>query len=443
MKRRSFLGTAVGTATLSSGITGCAEREKSMDNISKTGEKYVTYNGKLAEMTLEEVKRQYEYDLFEDFISFHDKYVIDHKYGSFTANTDHDGSHPDTNTTSSYMGRGIWCYSFLYNNLAREDRYLDIASKAVKFILKHQPAGDDFWPGLYSCEGEAIGSGKGSYPGDCYIAEGLAEFAKATGETKYMDIARETIFKCLKHYDRADFKDSSTPYPGARSLWYWMLLMWFGTNTLKYKPDADLEKLVARCIDAIMNYHKNPKFDLMNNYINHDLSRSEDPKYSEVAACGHATEATWMIMYEAERTKNKALFDRAAEQFKRHAIVSKDDVYGGYFNDLYNVDENRWQLSKISWAQAFILINSLYIIEHAGALWAKDIFGDQFTWVQEKLPLKKYGHSLWLEPRDRKTTFIPHASRKDNYHHPRHLMLNLMSLERMVERGGKISGVFA
>ncbi|MBA7663218.1 hypothetical protein ES703_71257 [subsurface metagenome] len=169
----------------------------------------------------------------------------------------------------------------------------------------------------------------------------------------------------------------------------------------------------------------------MNNTINHDLSRSDDPKHSELAGCGHATEATWMIMYEAVRRNDRALFDRITGMFKRHAIVSKDDVYGGYFNDCMNVDENRWQLRKISWAQAFILINSLYLIEHS----------DQFAWAEEKLPLKKQGFALWLEPNDRFVTFNPKSSRKDNYHHPRHLMLNLASARRMVERGGKISNV--
>ncbi|MBN1290532.1 MAG: hypothetical protein JXB48_01745, partial [Candidatus Latescibacteria bacterium] len=277
--------------------------------------------------------------------------------------------------------------------------------------------------------------------GDCYIAEGLAEYARATGETRYLDIARETIFKCAKLYDETDF-NSGMAYPGSRNLWYWMLLMWFGICWLQDKQDTELKALVDRCMDAIMNYHVNPKFDLMNNTINHDLSRSDDPKHSELAGCGHATEATWMIMHEAVRRKDKALFDRISGMFRRHAIVSKDDVYGGYFNDCVNVDENKWELGKISWAQAFILINSLYVIEHTGVQWAKDIFSDENTWVQEKLPLKKYGFALWLEPRDRFATFIEKASRKDNYHHPRHLMLNVASLRRMVERGGKISEIF-
>ena len=442
MKRRSFLGATMGTASLVPGITGCTDNSNQSNSTVKSEQSFVTDNGLLAGMTLEKLRSQYEYDLFNDHIPFHDKYVINHKYGSFMATTDHDGSHKNTNTSSSFMGRGIWCYSFLYNNLSREDKYLDITSKAVKFIMKHQPTGENFWPGSYTCEGEVIGSGKGNLTGDCYIAEGLAEYAKATGEIKYMDIAKETFFKTLRHYDKPDFKDNSTPYPGARNLWYWMLHMWFGITTLMHKSDSDLEKMVSRGLDAIMNHHQHPKFDLMNYVINHDLSRSEDPKYSELAACGHATEATWMIMYEAVRKKDKALFELAAKRFKRHAVVSKDDVYGGYFNDCYDVDKNDWQLTKISWAQVFILINSLFVVEHTGAQWAKNIFGDQNAWTQEKLTLKQHGYQGWLEPRDRFATFVPIATRKDNYHHPRHLMLNLLSVKRMIERGGRISGIF-
>ena len=441
MKRRSFIESAVGTAALSSGISGCASDETDGERAMQAGGKSAPGIGLLAGRSVEEVKAQYEYDLFEDYVPFHNTYVAEPKYGSFLATTDHDGSHADTNTNASYMGRGIWCYSFLYNNLEKDTKYLDIAWKAVQFMMKHQPSGDDFWPGEYSMEGEVL-SPSGGYAGDCYIAEGLAEFSKATGDPKYMDIAKETIFKCLGHYDRPDFKDGSIPYPGARSLWYWMLLMWFGTNTLKHEPDSDLESLVARCVDAIMNHHQHPDFELMNNYINHDLSRSEDPKHSQLAGCGHATEATWMIMYEAVRTNNKELFDNAAEMFRRHALVSRDDVYGGYFNGLINVDENNWQLSKISWAQTFILINSLYIVEQTGEPWAKDVFADQYGWIQEHLPLKKHGYALWLDPRDRKATFVPKSTRKDNYHHSRHLMLNLMSLRRIVANGGNVSGVF-
>ncbi|MCD6307725.1 MAG: AGE family epimerase/isomerase, partial [Candidatus Latescibacteria bacterium] len=334
------------------------------------------------------------------------------------------------------------CYSFLYNNLAKEQQYLDIASKAVAMIMRHKPSGNDYWPANLSKEGDVIDP-NGGLSGDCYIAEGLAEYSKATGEREYMKLAKQTMDKCWKKYMSPDFQDGASPYPGAKNLWYWMLFMWFGTNMLDFEPDPALEERTATCVDAIMNHHFNPKFDLMNTVINHDLTTSDDPKYSEVAGCGHATEALWMIMYEAVRKRDRALFDLAADRFRRHVEVSWDDVYGGVFNDCHNVDENIWQLQKIHWAEVFVLMGSLPAIENMNVQWAKDWFARQNEWIRNNFLLKPYGYHLWKATTDRKATFVPHANRKDIYHHPRHLMLNLLCLNRMIDRGGMVSDVFA
>jgi len=55
-----------------------------------------------------------------------------------------------------------------------------------------------------------------------------------------------------------------------------------------------------------------------------------------------------------------------------------------------------------------------------------------FDYVQANYPLKRYGFPLWISASDRKVTFERHATRVENFHHPRHLMLNLLSLERMM-----------
>lgn len=437
MKRRSFIGTGFASAAVAAGIGGCAEQGTSPGSGGKSSDTI----GAIGTKTIEELREQYRYDLFDDFLVFFEKNVIDHDLGGFMCNVNHDGTKNSTEKSTVYLGRGLWCWSYLYNNIAREDKYLDVAAKATDLIMKHVPSGDDFWPGMLDKDG-AVTRPQGGLSGDCYIAEGLGEFAKATGEKKYMELAKQTMDKCWRHYERPDFQDGASPYPGARNLWYWMLFMWFGTNMLGFEADPDLEKRTAVCVDAIMNHHWNPKFNLMNNHIDHDLSKSDDPKYSELAGCGHATEATWMIMYEAVRLKDKGLFDRAADQFRRHVEVSWDDVYGGVFNDCTNVDENIWQLVKIHWAQVFVLMGSLPAIEHTNAVWAKDWFDRQNTWIRENFLLKPYGYHLWKATVDRKATFDPKSNRKDLYHHPRHLMLNLCCLDRMIERGGKVSDVF-
>ncbi|MHB9031185.1 MAG: AGE family epimerase/isomerase [Candidatus Latescibacterota bacterium] len=436
MKRRLFLGTA-GTAALTSGVGGAGSAA------AAPAPRTTGPDGKIGDMTLAAIRDQFRSE-FDEFVTFFDQYVVDTQYGGFLCSTNHDGTHMNENKTASTEGRGIWCYSFMYNNgLVKDKKYLDYARKSIDFIMKHKPSGTDYWPSSWSREGKVLDP-KGGLPGDCYIAEGLAEYSRATGDAQIESIARETMQKCLAHYDRPDFKDGSTPYPGARNQWYWMLFMWFGTNWLKKKPDPELLKIVDRCKDALIIDHMHPDFQLMNLVINHDNTRAsgENEKHARVAGCGHATEATWMILYEAARRKDRKLFDRTAEIFRRHVEVSKDDVYGGVYNDCEDVDANQWQLSKIFWAQAFVLIGSLQVIEHTGADWAREMFAQQFDYIEKKCRLKRWGLPLMIDSGDRKLSALPKASRKDIYHHPRYLMLCLLTLERMVQKGGKVSGVF-
>jgi hypothetical protein len=89
-------------------------------------------------------------------------------------------------------------------------------------------------------------------------------------------------------------------------------------------------------------------------------------------------------------------------------------------------------VDKVLWAQEEVLIGTLCLVEHTGAPWAREMFGKMFTYVREKYPLQRHGYPLWINSADRKVTFQPHATRVENYHHPRHLMLNLLSLDRMI-----------
>jgi mannose/cellobiose epimerase-like protein (N-acyl-D-glucosamine 2-epimerase family) len=149
-----------------------------------------------------------------------------------------------------------------------------------------------------------------------------------------------------------------------------------------------------------------------------------------------------MIMYEAIRRKDKKLFDTSVERFKRHVEVGWDDVYGGGYMTLNHVDSNDWLLTKALWVYAEMLIGLMCILEHRGDKWAKDWFDRTYTYVRNKFSLKQYGFPLWIDRADRKVTFERHASRADNFHPPRHFMLNLLAIDRIIKRDGKVSGMF-
>ena len=402
-------------------------------------------------LPFDKLRSQYHHDLFDDFLPFMERHVIDHEYGGFMCDTDRDGTNLDKGKTAWYEGRGIWVYSFLYNHLAKEKKYLEVAQKSVALILKTKPRGDGLWPKTLTREGASASPPDPSIYGDLFIAEGLAEYSKASGDRSYWDLAKQIVLKCVRIYDRPDYLPEigetylgpgARPFPGARIQGVWMVLVRIATQMLETRQDAEIEALASRCADAVRNRHFNPEFRLNNELMNHDLSRPSN-EYAQLVYTGHAIETLWMLMAEAVRRKDAKLFGAFAERFRRHFEVAWDDVYGGVFRNLQNVDKNIWSVDKVLWAQEEVLIGSLLALEHTGAPWAGEMFNRMYSYVQAKYPLKQYGFPLWIIGADRKVTFERHSNRVENFHHPRHLMLNLLALERIIARGGKTSGLFA
>jgi mannose/cellobiose epimerase-like protein (N-acyl-D-glucosamine 2-epimerase family) len=148
-------------------------------------------------------------------------------------------------------------------------------------------------------------------------------------------------------------------------------------------------------------------------------------------------------MDEAVRRKDRTLFEPAAARLRRAVEVAWDDVYGGVFRSLNDAEANVWFTDKVLWAQEEVLIGTLLAAEHAGNAWAREWFVKMYNYVHDKWPLAKHGFPLWDNGTDRKVTFVPHSTRIENFHHPRHLMLNLLASTRLLDRGGKVSGAFA
>jgi mannose/cellobiose epimerase-like protein (N-acyl-D-glucosamine 2-epimerase family) len=444
MRRREFLtGSAVATTAALMGMTGCSKRQEN----SALTDQYATNNGKLDGLSLEQLREKHRYYLFDDFLPFLDKYVIDHKYGGFMCNTDRDGTNITKNKNTWFEGRGIWVYSFLYNKIAKEQKYLDIARKSVEFILQNEPEGDTLYVGSFTREGKSIGDPATAIYGDLFVANGLSEYSKATGNDSYWQKAKNILFKCLRIYDSPDYPYHAnygpdvSPMPGERVLGHWMILLRLVTQMLELKSDPEVEQVAARCVDALMNKHYIAEYQLMNEVLNHDMTRPEND-FSQFVYIGHDIESLWMILSEAVRLKDKKLFDLAAQRFKRHIEVAWDDVYGGVFHCLTHVDKNIWKTEKALWAQEEVLVGAMMVIEHTGAQWAKELYKKMWNYVTDRFPLKQYGYPLWILYADRKITFEKKYDRVGNFHHPRHLMLNILSIERMIERKGRVSDLF-
>ena len=400
--------------------------------------------GNLAGYTLEELREIYRKDLFDEFLPFVENYVIDHEYGGFICNVDREGARLKTDKSTWNEGRGTWVFSFLYNNIDPDPKWLSAARKSVDFILKTRPAGDTLWYKEFTREGKPIGDPDTVVYSDLFVANGLQEFSQAAGN-EYWDMAKEIMLKCIDIYDNrpgyASLKQSDST-PGVsrpRIFSHWFQIGRLAIQMLEKRPDQEVQAVVDRCIDAVMNSHFNPEFRLITEYVNHDLLHIDNDYGKDITT--HAQEMLWLVMQEAVRTGDRQLFETAVERFKRHVEVLWDDVYGGLMT-LKHVDDNRWNTNKPLWLQVEVLFGTMTLMELTGNQWAKEWFSKMYTWFRDKFYLKKHGLPLWMFYGDRKLTFRPRATRVGIFQQPRHLMLNILALDRIIANGGKAAGVF-
>jgi len=459
MNRRDFFGLSSAGAALF--LAGCDSRGGDGDQPAAASSKagFVSHAplpvpetpaARFSTAELRQIKRQYEFDLYEDFLPFMDKYVIDREYGSFMCTADRDGTLLSTDKSAWYTGRGIWVYSYLFNNLSHDPKHLEVARKAVGFILKSKPEGDGLWPSAFTREGEPKGAPDARTYGDLFIASGLAEYSAGSGDARYWDMAKALLLKCQRLYDRPDFAPEivndyrlpgPAPLPGARIQGVWFTTLSLATTLLTHRPDAEVLAVADRCLDAVMNHHWNPEYGLNNEILEHDFSRPKND-LARFVYTGHSIETLWMVMDEAVRRKDEALFGSAAARLRRTIEVAWDDIYGGVFRSLNDAAANVWFTDKVLWAQEEVLIGTLMAVEHAGSAWAREWFVKMYNYVHDKWPLARHGFALWDNAADRKVTFVPHYDRIENFHHPRHLMLNLLAAARLLERRGRVSEVF-
>jgi len=396
-------------------------------------------NSLLAGAELNSLQMEYSRYLFTDYLPFVHQHVVDHEFGGFMCHTDSTGKNLSTHKRTWYDGRGIWVYSFLYNHFRQDPEYLAIASKTVDLVLEVKSEEKAYWPWSYSKTGKDLEEHPPDIYGNLFVAEGLSEFALAIGDWSYWDKAKSILLDCVTMYDREDYSyvmedgPDTTHLQGPRILGHWMIMLRLSTGMLRAKEDKEIEALADRCVDMLMNKHNNPHFDLLIEVLNHDFSIPNGP-LSQFVYIGHAIEALWMVMDEAIRKKDETLYEKSSELFKRHVEVAWDDVYGGVFHGLYHVDHNEWLLKKVLWAQEEVLVGLLLQIEHSGDPWAFRWFDKVYHHVINTYPLKKHGYALWSIGGDRKVTFKGSESRVENYHHPRHLMLNMLHLERIIGR---------
>ena len=305
----------------------------------------------------------YKKDLTENIMPFWMKYGLDRENGGVYTCVNRDGSLMDTTKSVWFQGRFAFICSFAYNNVEKNQEWLDAAKSTLEFIEKH--CFDEQGHMYFSVTAEGKPLRKRRYVfSETFAAIAMSEYALATGDQHWAKRAIQVFedtqrFLATPGFLPAKF-EADVKLQGHSIV---MILINVGSCIRKVVDDPKLTQQIDESIEKLKKYFIHPEFKCLletvgenGEFIDTNMTRTINP--------GHCIETSWFIMEEAKlRGLDKPMFDLALQVFDWSWDWGWDKQYGGIINfrDCKNLPSQDYsQDMKFWWPQCETIIASLY-----------------------------------------------------------------------------------
>ena len=305
----------------------------------------------------------YKKDLTENIMPFWMKYGLDRENGGVYTCVDRDGSLMDTTKSVWFQGRFAFICSFAYNNVEKNQEWLDAAKSTLEFIEKH--CFDEQGHMYFSVTAEGKPLRKRRYVfSETFAAIAMSEYAHATGDQHWAKRAIQVFedtqrFLATPGFLPAKF-EADVKLQGHSIV---MILINVGSCIRKVVDDPKLTQQIDESIEKLKKYFIHPEFKCLletvgenGEFIDTNMTRTINP--------GHCIETSWFIMEEAKlRGWDKPMLDMALQVFDWSWDWGWDKQYGGIINfrDCKNLPPQDYsQDMKFWWPQCETIIASLY-----------------------------------------------------------------------------------
>lgn len=305
----------------------------------------------------------YKKDLTENIMPFWMEYGLDRENGGIYTCVDRDGSLMDTTKSVWFQGRFAFICSFAYNNVEKNQEWLDAAKSTLEFIEKH--CFDEQGHMYFSVTAEGKPLRKRRYVfSETFAAIAMSEYALATGDQHWAKRAIQVFedtqrFLATPGFLPAKF-EADVKLQGHSIV---MILINVGSCIRKVVDDPKLTQQIDESIEKLKKYFIHPEFKCLletvgenGEFIDTNMTRTINP--------GHCIETSWFIMEEAKlRGWDKPMFDLALQVFDWSWDWGWDKQYGGIINfcDCKNLPSQDYsQDMKFWWPQCETIIASLY-----------------------------------------------------------------------------------
>lgn len=340
-------------------------------------------------MNLEKLKayqKQYQEELFDRVLPFWEK-PYDPVNGGYYSYVALDGTLYNSDKSVWIQGRSLWLFSYLCNQYGKQEKWLEIAASCKKFLDDHCFDTDGRMFYTVTADGRPLRKRRYFFSETFYII-GCAEYAIATGDPQVLEDARRVYKMVSEIYDdrsKDPFKMPPKYYKESRptmGLGEPMIMLNVTSIMRRCDPDnaAYYDERSRVLLDIIMEkfYHEDMEtfFETVaadGSFMDNSMGRTINP--------GHAIEASWFMIREAQYFKDEEIIRKAKKIFEWSLKYGWDKEYGGiyYFVDIKGFPcEQYEQDMKLWWPINEATIAALAFYELTGEKYYEEWF-DTFT----------------------------------------------------------------
>jgi N-acylglucosamine 2-epimerase len=327
----------------------------------------------------------YRQELTGNILPFWLSHSKDEKNGGFFTCLDRQGNVYDTDKFMWLQGRQVWCFSYMYKNLAPQQEWLDMALHGARFMQEHGRDEKGNWYFSLTAAGKPLVQPYNIFS-DCFATMAFAALHKIQPNELYKDIAVSTFENILRR--RNNTKGSyNKAYPGTRPLKNFSLPMILCNLSLELEDllgSERVDQFVPEIIHEVMDVFYHPELGVVLENVQPDGSFS-DSFEGRVLNPGHTIEAMWFIMDLGKRRNDPTLIQRAVDIMFDTLELGWDKEYGGIY---YFLDVKGHPVQQLEWDQKlwWVHVEALVALAKAYAFtgdsrcipWFKKLH--QYTW---------------------------------------------------------------
>lgn len=305
----------------------------------------------------------YKEDLTHNIIPFWLKYGLDKKNGGIYTCIARDGQLIDTTKSVWFQGRFAFICSFAYNNIEKNEEWLNAAKSTLDFIEKH--CFDTDGRMFFEVTAEGIPLRKRRYVfSESFAAIAMSEYALATGNQEYAHKALD-LFKRMRHFLNTPglLEPKYLPTFQAQSHSITMIMVNVASSIKKVIYDPELDAQIEESIYALKHYFMHPEFKALLETVG-PKGEFIDTMNGRTINPGHCIETSWFLFDVACNMNNdQDLTDMALTILNWSWEWGWDKQYGGIINfkDCKNYPPQDYsQDMKFWWPQTEAIIANLY-----------------------------------------------------------------------------------